>query len=491
MEKEEIFLMGALFEDVQMKKVFTDCKIFTDCSPKISLNEINRSYEVEKYLPEFDLKNFVDKYFILPEEQKQTLLNDVDVTINEHLSNLWNDLTREPTQSNSSLINLPYKYIIPGGRFREIYYWDSYFTMLGLEISGQIDMIESMVKNFAYLIDQIGFIPNGNRTYYKGRSQPPFFACMVELLSNIKGEYVLINYLPQLIREYGFWMKSDQKVANNRLVELPDNLLLNHYSDEFDTPRPESFREDHELAASSGDPKLMCRNLRAGAESGWDFSSRWFKKENEFITIHTVEILPVDLNCLLYNLEQIIAKGYQLSGDEKNSDIFNELALKRKNAIQKYCWNATEGYYFDYDHILKEPKKSFTLAGCFPMFFNLCSHDQASLIVKVIIEKFIRNGGVVTTLINTGQQWDAPNGWAPLQWIVIKGLLNYGYSDLAKEIAERWMTLNEKVFKNTGKMMEKYNVEDLTLLAGGGEYPSQDGFGWTNGVYLKLQSLFR
>ncbi len=150
---------------------------------------------------------------------------------------------------------------MPGGRFREIYYWDSFFTMFGLQVSNRIDMIQNMVDNFAYLIDKIGYIPNGNRTYYIGRSQPPFFACMVKLLSEEKGKNILIKYLPQLEKEYNFWMKgvdelSVEKNAINRVVLLPDGSILNHYWDENDTPRPESFKEDVELAKEAGDKKI-------------------------------------------------------------------------------------------------------------------------------------------------------------------------------------------------------------------------------------------
>ena len=123
------------------------------------------------------------------------------------------------------------------------------------------------------------------------------------------------------------------------------------------------------------------------------------------------------------------------------------------------------------------------------MFFGIASREQGEGIKNVLMETFLKDGGLVTTLKNSGQQWDAPNGWAPLQWMAVKGLLLYGYEEEAKEIMKRWLALNEKVFKNTGKMMEKYNVEDLSLLSGGGEYETQDGFGWTNGVALGFKQL--
>jgi alpha,alpha-trehalase len=125
----------------------------------------------------------------------------------------------------------------------------------------------------------------------------------------------------------------------------------------------------------------------------------------------------------------------------------------------------------------------------FPLFFGIATNDQAKKMHQIVEQRLLRPGGIVTTNKNSGQQWDAPNGWAPLQWIAIKGLLNYGYPSLASKIQERWIQLCTKVYQNTGKMMEKYNVEELGLRSGGGEYPVQDGFGWSNGVLLKLMVM--
>jgi alpha,alpha-trehalase len=353
-----------------------------------------------------------------------------------------------------------------------------------------------MVDNFSYLIDLLGYIPNGNRTYYIGRSQPPFYACMVKLLSDIKGKNILADYLPQLEKEYNFWMRGSELVSKNilsvhRVALLPDGSILNHYWDESDTPRPESFKEDVELAYKSKDKNIMYRHLRAGAESGWDFSSRWFKNKADFSGIHTTEIIPVDLNCLLLYLEQTIAEAYQLSNNNDASEKYKTLANKRKKGIEKYCWNKEQGFYFDYDYVAGIQKQSLTLAGLYPLYFHLSSQEQADGVAVILQENFLHSGGLVTTPEATGQQWDSPNGWAPLQWISIQGLVKYGHYKLAKEIAKRWMGINEKVYRNTGKMMEKYNVVATDLEAGGGEYPAQDGFGWTNGVYLALDKWIK
>ncbi|MDH4057707.1 MAG: trehalase family glycosidase, partial [Cyclobacteriaceae bacterium] len=372
-----------------------------------------------------------------------------------------------------------------------IYYWDSYFTMLGLEVSGRTDLIKNMVDNFSFLIDTIGYIPNGNRTYFIGRSQPPFFSLMVKLLS-LHEEDTLSKYLPQLEKEYHFWMKgaeslSEKTVAQHRVVRMPDGEILNRYWDENNTPRPESFKEDVELAyQSTQKPEDLYRNLRAAAESGWDFSTRWFRDVNSFATIHTTEIIPVDLNCLLYHLELVLAEAFQDVGNNAKAKEYSTLSTKRKNAIKKYCWSDEKKFFFDFDFIASQLKEHFTLASAFPLFFEIASPDQALAFEEILREKFLKHGGVTTTLEQSGQQWDAPNGWAPLQWLTFKGLLNYGLTEVADQLKSSWIAINEKVYAKSGKMTEKYDVWSTDGDARGGEYPNQDGFGWTNGVFLAM-----
>jgi alpha,alpha-trehalase len=492
MSNPEIFDLQPLFEDIQIQQVFSDSKTFVDCVPKHSLKEINREYIQRKDQPGFSLKEFVTEHFDLPGIHFTDYITDTGKSIEQHIEALWSVLNRQPDKTGGSLIPLPFPYIVPGGRFGEIYYWDSYFTMLGLKASGKNEMLVNMVNNFSYLIDTIGYIPNGSRTYFLGRSQPPFYSLMVKLLSKEKGDDILLKYLPQLEKEYSFWMTgsellNDQNKFARHVVLMPDGETLNRYWDENDTPRPESYREDIELShLSEHDHKKIYRHLRAGAESGWDFSSRWFKKTESFASIHTTDIVPVDLNCLLLHLEQTISEAYQLTGNIKASQRYQALAAKRKTAIQKYCWNSDQHFYVDYDAAAGKKKIHLTLAAIFPLFFKIADQQQANDIVSIIREKLLCPGGLVTTLETTGQQWDAPNGWAPLQWMAVTGMENYGYYELAKEIAQRWIRLNTDVFKRTGKLMEKYNVVDTHLEAGGGEYPGQDGFGWTNGVLLAL-----
>ncbi|MBS1566918.1 MAG: trehalase, partial [Bacteroidetes bacterium] len=411
--------------------------------------------------------------------------------LKQHISDLWEVLKRLPSDDAGTLISLPYPYIVPGGRFREVYYWDTYFTMLGLQVSGRTDIIRNMVDNFSYLLDHLGFIPNGNRTYYLGRSQPPFFSLMVALLAEQEGEQVFAQYRLPLQQEYAFWMEGSEgdEAAHRHLVQLPGGCLMNRYWDDYDTPRPEAYTEDVELAARSGRPAgMVYRHTRAAAESGWDFSCRWFADGRQMETIQTTDLVPVDLSCLLLHLELALEKAFRLTGDMTAAEGFNKKIQARREAIQRYHWNGAASFYFDYNHRLGAFSPLFTLAAVYPLFFGVATPEQAAAVAGTLEAKFLHEGGLVTTPYVTGQQWDAPNGWAPLQWIAFKGLMNYGHGQLAERIRERWMHTNENVYAGTGKMMEKYNVMDMHVAAGGGEYENQDGFGWTNGVYLAMMS---
>ncbi|MEM6317680.1 MAG: alpha,alpha-trehalase TreF [Bacteroidota bacterium] len=484
---------GELFEEAQLQKVFPDGKTFVDCTPKFPTDEIMAKYEKSKATEGFDLETFVLANFDKPKQYASSFQADTSKSIAEHINTLWPILTREPDQDDSgSLIPLPNSYIVPGGRFGEIYYWDSYFTMLGLQAAGKTPMIENMVKNFAHIIDEVGFIPNGNRTYFLTRSQPPFFARMVEVLAEQKGEQVFNDFLPALQKEHDFWMDGLEKVSVDqptfqKIVRMPDGQILNRYWDKGDFPRAESYREDVLTVEESGRPaKQVYSDLRSACESGWDFSSRWFADPMKLATIQTTQIIPVDLNALLYNLEMTLAKAYQLNQKEEETNLFKQRAEQRKAALLKYCWNEEVGYFMDYNFVNQAFTEVPSLAGMYPLTFKIATPEQAKRSSNFVKEKFLKAGGVISTLVDNGQQWDYPNGWAPLQWMTIEGLRHYDENELANTIKDRWIALNRKVYKNTGKMVEKYNVVDMTLEAGGGEYPVQDGFGWSNGVLLKL-----
>jgi alpha,alpha-trehalase len=219
---------------------------------------------------------------------------------------------RDTAHANSSLIPLPNPYVVPGGRFREVYYWDSYFTMVGLVESGRRDLVRSMLDNFAHLIRTVGHIPNGNRTYYLSRSQPPYFAAMVGLYARAADSVQALRYLDALEAEHTFWMTGATGLrpgeAFRRVVRLPSGAVLNRYWDDRPEPRPEAYKPDFEIARSvrDADRERFYRNTKATAESGWDFSSRWMRDSSDLRTLETIDLVPVDLNSLLYHAERTI-----------------------------------------------------------------------------------------------------------------------------------------------------------------------------------------
>ncbi len=486
-----------LFDAVQMQQIYSDGKTFVDVMPRQSPAAILRAYRQSKNSAGFNLSAFTNQYFEAPTQSSTGYHSNIKAGIRKHIDTLWMVLQHmADTVKGTSLIPLPYSYIVPGGRFREIYYWDSYFTMLGLEESKHFTLIESMVKNFAYLINTYGHIPNGNRTYYISRSQPPFFSLMVQLLARHKGAQTLVTYRPQLVKEYNYWMNGANRLkagnAFEHAVRMPDGSLLNRYWDASNKPREESYREDVLAAKESKQlPADFYRNIRAAAESGWDFSSRWLADGKTLPTIQTTNYIPVDLNCLLYNLESVIATSYQTGGNKKMAALYRSKAYKRKMALNKHCWNAALGCYRDYNWKRKAQSAQISIATVYPLYFNMAGVTQAKQIAVLVSSKFLQSGGVATTLNSTGQQWDQPNGWAPLQYMTIMGLRNYKQNALAQIIAQRWMRLNLNEFNKNGKLLEKYDVAHTGAKAGGGEYPLQDGFGWTNGVLLKLMNLYQ
>src|SRR5213595_600341 len=491
--------LGPLFQDVQLSGIFADSKTFVDARPLLAPPEIAALYASARSSASFSLQAFVERHFELPRPAGVAPGVSCSRTMEDHIRALWPVLTRPPdtADTRSSLIPLPHPYVVPGGRFREIYYWDSYFTMLGLVASGRTDLVRNMLDNFAYLIETIGHIPNGNRTYYLSRSQPPFFAAMVGLYATATDTTQALRYLDALEAEHAFWMDGAERLAPAqayaRVVRLPDGSLLNRYWDDRAEPRPESYRPDYELAQTvpEGQRDALYRNLRATAESGWDFSSRWMRDPKDLRTLETTQLVPVDLNSLLYHAEVTIAALRRVQGrpgDREVADRFARAAQDRRRALLAAAYDPATGYFYDVRwqtaaRVADRP----TIAAAAPLYFGLATPEQGRAVAARLAREFLKPGGFVPTLIASGQQWDAPNGWAPLEWLAIEGVRRYGRGDLAARARDRWLALNRRTYQATGKMTEKYDVVDLRRRAGGGEYPTQDGFGWTNGVALALE----
>jgi alpha,alpha-trehalase len=460
-------LYGELFRAVQLGRVFPDGKTFVDATPKRAAAVIMADYARGKPTGAA-LKAFVLANFTVPGE------NDQGATpLRAHIRRLWPVLTRPPVRATpgGSALALPAPFVVPGGRFREIYYWDSYFTMLGLRVDGRQALIESMLDDFTSLVERYGRIPNGTRSYYLSRSQPPFFALMLDL-STDPDPVVAGRRLRALRREHAFWMDGAKCAARagacGRVARMPDGSLLNRYHDDRDTPRDESYAEDVATARAAAPRPVAVthRHLRAGAESGWDYSSRWLGDGRTLATVRTGDIVPVDLNSLLYATERRIAARCRAAGDASCAAEFGRLADRRGAAIDRYLWMPSEGRYADWDRVAAAPTTILSAATLYPLFAELASPDQARAVAETTRSKLLAPGGLRTTLTVTGQQWDRPNGWAPLQWVAVEGLARTGHGPLAREVARRWVGTVDRVYRETGRMLEKYDVEDVR--AGGG-----------------------
>ena len=483
--------------------MFADSKTFVDCSPRREPADILAAYRATCVAPGFDLAAFVAANFDVVLPVPSDYVSVPGQPICEHIDDLWPVLTRHPLEHppQGSLLQVPHPYVVPGGRFGELYYWDSYFTMLGLAASGRAELLHGMVSNFAHLIDCYGHVPNGTRTYYLTRSQPPLFAFMVELAQQ-HGQIKAIEYLPQLRAEHAWWMRGADALAPgaaaSRVVRLPDGALLNRYWDERDAPREESWIEDVGTAQASGrDAGEVYRHLRAAAESGWDFSTRWLAESAggsvpTLAHICTTDIVPVDLNAFLFKLESFIAELSAQAGDGVTASDFAQRAQARKTSVIALMWDASQGAFFDHDWRLGRRRGCLTAASTAPLFAGLADDTHAQAMALTVSTRLLAPGGLSTTECASDQQWDQPNGWACLQWMAVQGFERHGHAALAHTIAHRWLATVAAVYEREGKLVEKYALRrrehESSAGGGGGEYPLQDGFGWTNGVTRALMA---
>ena len=398
-----------LYRDVQLAAIFPDSKTFPDMIPDAPPATILAEYRAMRAVPGFDLAAFVRDHFtgpappgptVHPAQPGQRLL--------DYVESLWPILRQsaESVPPYASLQPLPYPYVVPGGRFREVYYWDSYFTMLGLADDRHNRLALDLAQDFAFQLDRYGLVANGNRSYYLSRSQPPFFSLMVNLIG---GDAAALRYLAQLRQEWDFWMQGAgtlrRGAARRNTVRLPDATMLNRYWDARDAPRDESYREDVETAARSGrPPEIVYRNLRAAAESGWDFSSRWLADSRTLESVRTLAILPVDLNCLLVHLEETLSEAYQAQGDPEQAAAFRRRAQNRSTAIRHLMWDARDGVFTDYLWQTGKLTGAVTAATLYPLFLRIATQDQARIVAATVQHRLLDVGGLATTRVESGQQ---------------------------------------------------------------------------------------
>lgn len=369
----------------------------------------------------------------------------------------WKKLTFYTPRDHGLSIGLPNRFVAPSEDYfsAQQFYWDSYFIILGLVVSGRAELARGMVDNFVYLYRRFGMIPARNRFTNLVGSQPPFLTSMALEVFDALGDKN--------------WLKKTAAVAAN---EYRNYWLA----------RP-ARREHLAYRGLSRYCSHVATPLGVQYESGWDYTSRFSDS--------ALNILPVDLNACLYKYERDLFTASAVLGHAKEKNLWGNAANARKRAMQM-MWDADRGFFFDYDFKKKRREKFWSLAGFYPLWARLATPKQAGACVKNL-KRFEYAGGFATTqktnLAFPVLQWDYPNGWANLEWIVVAGLLNYGYRDAAKRIAGKWLNLNTRVFKKTGEFWERYDV--VKGKEGKSErYPIQTGFGWTNGVYVRFFKEF-
>jgi alpha,alpha-trehalase len=377
----------------------------------------------------------------------------------KHIENHWDKLTFYLPEDKNIHIGLPDKFVSPTSRdgyFEyDQFYWDSYFIILGLLASGKVSLARGMVDNFAHLKNRFGIIPLRNRFFNLGISQPPFLSSMVLEIFNKENNKNWLKKLTKTIEEEltGYWM--DDKRAAKHLAYSGLSRYCDHH----------------------------VNHVTAEHESGWDMTSRFYNK--------CLDYLPVDLNSLLYKYEKDLSDIYKILNDKDKSEKYKKMADLRKSTINSLMWNEKKGFFFDFNYKFKRTSKFYSLAGFFPLWAGLANDNQAKKCFQNL-KKFEYKYGLATTKkvkSREFKQWDYPNGWPNLQWIVIKGLINYGYNEKAEKLAKKWLDLNKKVFEIKDEFFEKYDVVKGDT-GKEGRYPNQKGFGFTNGVFIKLLDQF-
>lgn len=422
------------------------------------------------------------------------------------MNSFWAQLGRATVGSLQSapqrhtLLGLPHPFVVPGGRFVETYYWDSFWIIKGLLACGMRDTARGMVLNLLHQVDTYGFVPNGARAYYLNRSQPPMLSdCVLALLEDSFDLELARAALPTLLKEHAFWMQTGEA---GHAVEVPllsgETATLNRYVSSTEAPRPEAYREDLESAAAVELPqrRAVFSEIAAAAESGWDFSSRWLEDGKSLHTARTSELLPVDLNAIMFRFEHNLQHLAAIVGESATAAHFGAAAHSRQRAMDELMWSDSRRQWLDvhwptgsYDAAAASSAANFSplWAGCF-------SKRQAALATQSLRHSgLIQDGGVATTLSPSSHQWDWPNAWAPLQDMIIEGLERTGRADahaLGLQIARSWVASNLYAWRSTRFMFEKYSAVESGVGGGGGEYTPQVGFGWSNGVALSLLARY-
>eukprot|EP01139_Manchomonas_bermudensis_P012063 Amastigsp_a345351_13.p1 type:complete len:598 gc:universal Amastigsp_a345351_13:72-1865(+) len=514
-----IFCSGPMLQLFQFSGLFNDSKTFVDSPLKAPESVV--SYMFQPLLPNpttAQLAAFFAQWFepagsdlvpVVPEDWSAAppmLAAIADPTLASWASavnGIWKALVfavnesvfTEPDQH--SLLALPEPFVVPGDRFRESYYWDEYWIVKGLLAVNMSVTAEGVLENFLYLVDHLGFIPNGGRQYYTDRSQPPLLTQMVWDFYAYSGNVSFLAYAwPALEIEYQYWM-SEASVA------LPDGGVVNQYVATTGMPRPEGFLEDIATAEGIYDPTAracLFSELSSVAATGWDFSSRWFADSLTIQQSCVRSLAPIDLNAIMYLNENTLSQMATVLQRPNAAAKYAAAAAARLEILESLFWSEDAGLWVDLNITSMAPASKPTpyLSSMVPLWARAYDASNTSRVSRALAtlvgaQLFDFPGGVPTSLLFTDQQWDTPNAWAPLQWIAIEGLRATGLpeaAELASALISTWVSSNAAAYAQYGLMFEKYDARAFGQPGGLGEYAPQSGFGWTNGVVLDLLARF-
>ncbi len=402
------------------------------------------------------------------------------------------------------LLYLPHPYVVPGGRFNEMYGWDSYFINVGLLRDGKVRQAKEMVENHLYQIEHYGQVLNANRTYYLTRSQPPFLTTMVLDVYRRTGDREwLAAAMPGIRSYYKLWTTEPHLVPGTGLSRYfdfghgpapevtageRDELGRNHYqrlAAVYEDRKATWNDEDYPLELYYQDgqlTELFYLGDRAMRESGYDPSDRFGP-----FNVDVIHYLPVDLNCLLYRYELDAAEICGLLGEGPEAGEWVTRARARRERILHYCWDEASGLFLDYNFRTSK-RRNYPFGTCFfPLWTRVATVEQARR-TAANLKLFERPGGLLTSAHVSGNQWDAPYGWAPLEMVAVEGLYHYGFDQDAQRISIEFLSLVLKEFLKTGGILEKYDVEKRSSAVAlkYGYTTNEIGFGWTNAVFTRL-----
>uniref|UniRef100_A0A0N5BWM3 Trehalase n=1 Tax=Strongyloides papillosus TaxID=174720 RepID=A0A0N5BWM3_STREA len=521
-----IYCTGKLLHSVMYHKLFNDSKTFVDKPLKYNPNKTMTDFLMQfpESVEEIDkskLLKFINDYFYEEghelenctslddwSDKPENLLNIKDSALRNwalQLNLIWKKLCRnvkadvKENDEKYSLIYIPNNFIIPGGRFREFYYWDTYWIIKGLLQSGMYKTAKGMIQNFFYIIKKHSFIPNGGRIYYLKRSQPALLTSMVDEYYTATNDIdFLFDAMPILETELSFWER--RRTVN--VTVNGNNYVVFQYRADSNVPRPESYFQDVNTTKNikgCDKKREIWRSIGSTAESGWDFSTRFLSNFSDFSSFQTTDIVEVDINAILCNVYGTISKLYSHMEYSDKSDEFNDKYNKFMKTFKEVFYYPEYFGWFDYNIRDQKHNLRYYASNISPLFWKCFGSEEENnipLLYKRLKSEGVFNfrGGLPTSLIDSKQQWDLPNGWSPTNHAVIIGLSrtnNTYLQDEALQLAKRWIISNYRTFRKEKAMFEKYNVVSESIgRGGGGEYDVQEGFGWTNGVILDLLTKY-